>query len=223
MAKRTPHALEGSRSWNQMIPSYQSAKGASAWTEANGWLANGSNSLFFETYIDLSGFEREDLTILPMETAVQDPGLYSGGALTDPMWVMDVVSQVRLPESTLSNMLDITNNQYNNAPGMNGQPQDFNQITMGQLRIMGNSTLTTATAAILPPWISQNLSTFGSGAPVTVQKLWVYRFVFLVAAAGKPLNIPASRILLRGMVTKETDLVYIQRLRRAYELQGAVN
>ena len=94
---------------------------------------------------------------------------------------------------------------------------------MGQLRIMGNSSQTTATAATLPPWIAQNLSTFGSGAPVTVQKLWVYRFVYLVAASTDPLNIPASRLLLRGMVTKESDLVYIQRLRRSYELQGALN
>ena len=223
MAKRTPHVLEGSRSWNQMIPSYTNQKGAAAWNASSGWLPAGANSLYFETYIDLSGFEREDLTILPMETAVQDPGLYSGGRLTTPLWVMDVVSQVRLDDTTLNEMLDPTLNQYNNAPGMNGQDQDFNQITMGQLRIMGNSTQTTSTAATLPPWISQNLSTFGSGAPVTVQKLWVYRFVFLEAGATDPLNIPASRILLRGMVTKETDLVYIQRLRRAYELQGAVN
>jgi hypothetical protein len=223
MAKRTPHVLEGSRSWNMMIPSYQNQKGAATWPEAGGWLADGANCLYYETYIDLSGFEMEDLTILPMETAVQDPGLYSGGRLTDPLWVMDVISQERLGAATLSNMLDSTNNDYNNAPGMMGQNQEFQQITMGQLRIMGNSTQTTATAATLPPWIAQNVSTFGSGAPVTVQKLWVYRFVYLVAAATSPLNIPASRILLRGMVTKESDLVYIQRLRRSYELQGALN
>ena len=223
MPKRTPHVLEGSRSWNMMIPSYQNQKGAAAWNEANGWKANGANSLYYETYIDLSGFEREDLTIMPLQTAVQDPGLYSGGRLTEPMWVMDVISQERLPAETLTNMLDVTNNDYNNAPGMMGQSQEFQQITMGQLRIMGNSNQTTLTTATLPPWIAQNLSTFGSGAPVTVQKLWVYRFVYLVAASTDPLNIPASRLLLRGMVTKESDLVYIQRLRRSYELQCALN
>ena len=223
MAKRKPHALEGSRSWNMMCPSYTNVKGAAAWNEGNGWKANGANSLYYETYIDLSGFEREDLTILPMETAVQDPGLYSGGRLTSALWVMDVISEQRLSAATLTNMLDITNNDYNNAPGMMGQSQEFQQITMGQLRIMGPTTQVTTTGQTVPPWISQSLSTFGSGAPVTVQKLWVYRFVLLEAAATDPLNIPASRILLRGMVTKETDLVYIQRLRRAYELQGALN
>jgi hypothetical protein len=223
MAKKSPHPLEGSRSWNMMCPSYQNTKGAAAWTSDNGWKSNGANSLYYETYIDLSGFEMEDLTILPMETAVQDPGLYSGGRLTGALWVMDVVSQTRLPAETLTNMLDITNNDYNNAPAMMGQPQEFTQIIMGQLRIMGNTTQISTTGQTLPPWISQSLSTFGSGSPVTVQKLWVYRFVLLQAAENDPLNIPASRILLRGMVTKETDLVYIQRLRRAYELQGALN
>jgi hypothetical protein len=214
--------LEGARSWNQMIPSYSNQKGAAAWNDDGGWLSQGANSLYFETYIDLAGYEREDLTLVPMEAAVQDPGLYSGGRLTDPLWVMDVISQVRLPANTITAMLTNGLNEYNNAPGMSGQTQDFNQITMGQLRIMGNSTLTTATAATLPPWITQNNSAFGSGAPVTVQRLWVYRFVYLVAAADSPLNIPASRILLRGMVTKESDLVYIQRLRRSYELQQLV-
>jgi hypothetical protein len=223
MAKKTPHPLEGARSWNMMAPSYQNTKAAANWNSDNGWEFNGANSLYYETYIDLSGFEMEDLTILPMETAIQDPGLYSGGRLTTPLWVMDVVSQTRLGAETLTNMLDITNNDYNNSPGMMGQPQDFNQITMGQLRIMGNTTQVATTGQLLPPWISQSLSTFGSGAPVTVQKLWVYRFVLLEAAENSPLNIPASRILLRGMVTKESDLVYIQRLRRAYELQGALN
>ena len=78
MPKRTPHVLEGSRSWNMMIPSYQNQKGAAAWNEANGWKANGANSLYYETYIDMSGFEREDLTIMQLQTAVQDPGLNSG-------------------------------------------------------------------------------------------------------------------------------------------------
>ena len=223
MSKKAKHPLEGSRSWNMMCPSYQDTKGASLWNESNGWRSGGANSLYYETYIDLSGFEMEDLTILPMETAVQDPGLYSGGRLTGALWVMDVVSQERLPRSTLENMLNIADNDYNNAPGMMGQPQEFTNITMGQLRIMGNTAQIATTGQTLPPWISQSLSTFGSGAPVAVQKLWVYRFVLLQASENDPLNIPASRILLRGMVTKESDLVYIQRLRRSYELQGALN
>jgi len=223
MAKKKPHPLEGSRSWNMMCPSYQNLKGAAAWNEGSGWKANGANSLVYETYIDLSGYEMEDLTVLPIETAVQDPGLYSGGRLTTALWVMDVVTQERLSEATITNMLDPTNNDYNNAPGMMGQSQEFQQITMGQLRIMGPTTQVTTTGQLLPPWISQSLSTFGSGAPITVQKLWVYRFVFFEASEDDPLNIPASRILLRGMVTKESDLVYIQRLRRSYELQGALN
>ncbi len=223
MAKKKPHPLEGSRSWNMMCPSYQNVRGAAGWNDSNGWQSNGANSLYYETYIDLSGYEMEDLTVLPLETAIQDPGLYSGGRISTALWVMDVVSQERLSAATLTNMLDITNNDYNNAPGMMGQSQEFQQITMGQLRIMGPTTQVTTTGQTFPPWISQSLSTFGSGAPVTVQKLWVYRFVLLEAAAADPLIIPASRILLRGMVTKESDLVYIQRLKRSYELQGALN
>jgi hypothetical protein len=221
MAKKT-HPLEGSRSWRMMAPSYFGERGAAGWPDSNGWLANGASSIMYETYIDLSGYEMEDLTLLPMEAALQDPGLYSAGRLTEPMWVMDVMSQVRLSAATLTNMLNPAINDFNNAPGMMAQDDNFNLITMGTLRIMGNSTGTTASAAALPPWIPQNVSTFGSGEPITVQKLWCYRFVFLLAAEDDPIVIPASRFLLNGVVTKESDLVYINRLRRDYELQGAV-
>lgn len=218
-AKDALHVLEGPRNFNMMCPSYAGQKGASAWAEANGWVSGGTNSIMYETYIDLSGFEREDMTILPMEASVQDPGLYSGGTLTDAMWVMDVASQTRLSANTLENMLDLTNNDYNNAPGMMGQSQEFNAITLGQLRIMGKTTQTTTTGQALPPWISQSLSQFGSGGPIVVQKLWIYRFVYLRAASTDPLNIPASRFLMASTVIHEPDLVYIQRLRRNYELK----
>lgn len=221
MAKKG-HPLEGQRSWRMMAPSYLADRGAAGWPDSNGWLSNGASSIVYETYIDLSGYEMEDLTLLPMEAALQDPGLYSGGRLTEPLWVMDVMSQVRLPASTLTDMLDQTNNNFNNAPGMMGQDDNFNLITMGTLRIMGNSTQTSAAAASAPPWISQNVSTFGSGSPVTVQKLWCYRFVFLLGEEDDPIMIPASRFLLNGLVTKEADLVYVNRLKRSYELQGAV-
>ena len=220
-AKKTKpiHTLEGPRNFTMMVPSYSAQKGASAFPELNGWLSGGADTIYYESYIDLSGFERENMTIMPMEAEVQDPGLYSGGRLTDSMWVMDVVSQTRLDAGTLQQMLDPTNNNYNNAPGMMGQDQEFQTITLGQLRIMGNSTQVSTTGQLLPPWITQNLSQFGSGGPVVVQKLWVYRFVFLTASATDPISIPASRFLLSSTVIHESDLVYTQRLRRNYELK----
>ena len=63
---------------------------------------------------------------------------------------------------------------------------------------------------------------FGSGSPCVVKKLWVYRIFYYVAADGKTLQIPASRMVLSGLVTKEKEMVYIQRLRRNYETQGSL-
>jgi len=61
---------------------------------------------------------------------------------------------------------------------------------------------------------------FGSGNPTAVQKLWVYRVVMFLQtpAPGDLLVIPAANIVLLGDIFKEEELVYMQRLKRSYEL-----
>ena len=61
---------------------------------------------------------------------------------------------------------------------------------------------------------------FGSGNPTAVQKLWVYRIVIFLQTpvAGDKLVIPATNVILLADVFKEDELVYMQRLKRSYEL-----
>jgi hypothetical protein len=59
------------------------------------------------------------------------------------------------------------------------------------------------------------------GDPTTNSRLYVTRFVLASGPAtpGATLTIPASRAILTGSVIEEPDLVYMQRLKRSYELQ----
>ena len=226
---RKTRALQGTRNFYCMFPSYQGIHTGSAWTIAkdkasvpplsgNGWLANGSSCIYHETYIDLSALEMDDLTLIPMELGLQDPGFYTESDGSNEMVVMDIVSQQKLDADTLTLFMSPSLNEYNNAPAMPGSPIDYHMITMGNLRVMYQSAQVSTTSA-LKPFITQFSSPFGSGEPVVTQKLWCYRFVYYVGRAAETMEIPASRIILRARVADEKEYVYIQRLRRSYEIQ----
>jgi hypothetical protein len=230
MPKRATRALQGIRNFYSMIPNYQGVHQGSKWSiegdkagtpplHGNGWQADGTNCIYYESYIDLSALEMDDLTLMPIEVGLQDPGFYteSDGGLE--MVVMDIISQQRLDSDTLSSFMTGTLNQYNNAPGMLGTPIDYHMITMGNLRVMYKSAQVTTTST-LKPFITQFASPFGSGEPVVTQKLWCYRFVYYEGRAGETMEIPAARMILRGEVADEKEYVYIQRLRRSYEIQA---
>tara|TARA_Y100000401_G_C8322947_1_gene226483 strand:+ start:949 stop:1659 length:711 start_codon:yes stop_codon:yes gene_type:complete len=230
-------ALEGPRTLSAMVPSYLGKYGTVAggaaydgWQilgdaankqQGNGWQAAGTTGIYYETYMDLSGYELDDMTFFPAEAGFQDPGLYNGSVATKQMWVMDIISQQRLSATTLQNMLDGTLNNYNNAPGMMGSDVMYSELTMGNLRVLGNSLqVSTSTNQ---PFIVQSASPFGSGHPVVVQKLWCYRFIYYDATTlGDEMTIPASRFVLAGTAAKEKDNVYIQRLKNSYETQGSL-
>ena len=132
------------------------------------------------------------------------------------MIILDIISQERLDDSLLTGFMDPTLNQFNNAPGMGGLDIDYHMVTMGNLRIMYKSNQV-STSSTLIPFITQFSSPFGSGAPVAVEKLWCYRYVYYAGRNGEALQIPASRFTLRADVIKEKAYVYINRLKNSYE------
>ena len=225
--KSSTRALTGRREYDLAIPSYQGVHDGSSWSikgdksipiHGNGWRANGNSTIYYESYFDLSALELDDLTLIPLDIGLQDPGFYTESNGTLEMVVMDIMSQQRLEEDTLTNFMTTTLNQYNNAPGMGGTDIDFHMITMGNMRIMYKSNQVT-TSSTLIPFITQFSAPFGSGAPIVTQKLWVYRFVYYRGAPTEKLEIPASRFIMKGLVTKEKKYLYIQRLKQSYELQ----
>lgn len=224
---RSTRALTGPRTLVKLIPPLQASYTVSnIWevddqvtmfsgTQAGSWQVLGSlpSSLFFETYLDLSAYELDDLTIYPLFIGLQDPGLYSltDGAQTR-MRVVDIMSQERLdPLTVVDEMMFM-----NSLPGMSPTDTEFIQILSGQYRMMLANTTYAA------PEILQTVQTgeFGSGSPSSVQKLWLYRFVVPsgVPAETSVLTVPGSRFVMRANIVKEKDLSYLMRQKRSYEL-----
>lgn len=208
-------ALTGPRSLTQMVPEYAGVFAGGEFKGYKGWLGSSSDPLlYYETYFDLTGYKLDDLTAMPIAAMVQDPGIYGTNATGVPLHVVDILSQERLDIGEVYNELV----NRNNAPGMLDTVNNFEQITFGNHRLfLAQTIFTNPTGVNL--YLPASEMQFGSGDPVTVQKLWAYRIVAAPGGTtGNAITIPASRFLLNIVVKKEADRVYLQRLKRSYEL-----
>lgn len=195
-------------------------------TTASGWAQLGTNNGWVhETQIDLSGYALQRMTFFPSAVGIQDPGVYrmlpGAAATTSSLYVLDMISSTPVDNPTVLMITDqLLKNQ---GPGMFGSDETFETILYGQFRAFAeNNTIKIPNFQQL-----QRSQRFESGEPTAADKLYCYRIAVIVAdGAYDPnisyISIPASRQLLAGRIGEEDDLVYMQRLKRSYELANQV-
>lgn len=191
-----------------------------AWSGLNGWTVLDAAETRFghETSIDLSGYAMERLTFFPQAIGLQDPGIYTyfpgDGSTYNGLQVLDIVTSVPMD-------LDAVANAQGNGigPGMIDSLANFETIVFGMYRFF------TANTNIPYPNYQQleRSQRFDSGEPNASDRLYCYRIVGLFSS-GPPeptsfVKIPAARQLIGGMMDEEKELVYMQRLKRSYELK----
>ncbi len=194
-----------------------------AWTGLNGWnVLNAAETRFaHETVIDLSGYAMESLTFFPAAIGLQDPGIYvynpGDGATFNGLQVLDIVTSVPMDLDSVANI-----QAQGIGPGMLGSLYEFETILFGMFRFF------TANTNIPYPNYQQleRSQRFDSGEPNASDKLFCYRIV-TVLSSGPPeptsiVKIPACRQLIGGAMDAESELVYMQRLKRSYELANQV-
>jgi len=193
-------------------------------TQETGWeqLATGSG-WFHETQIDLSGYALQDMTFFPSAVGIQDPGLYrmkaDPSSTTSGLFVLDLITSTPINPDDIM-VTDLVGQNF--GPGMFGSDETFETIVYGLFRFFGlNSTITIEDYQQL-----QRSQRFDSGEPTAADKLYCYRIVQITAtalqAAQSYILVPAARQLIAGYMNEESDLVYMQRLKRSYELANQV-
>jgi len=199
---------------------------AGTWTPLNGWQQASTSVYFHETQIDLSGYSRDSLTFFPTSVGLQDPGIYTFNPQTlDPsapqqaIQVLDIVTSVPMDINTVATIQ--LPNPNNTGPGMLGSKYEFETILFGMYRFF------TANSNIPYPAYQQleRSQRFDSGEATAVDKLYCYRIVATVQQDlidGDSIGIPACRQLIAGVMSEEKELVYMQRLKRGYELANQV-
>ena len=166
----------------------------------------------------------DSLTFFPSAVGVQDPGVYrfapKADSLTSGLYVFDLIT------STPINPSDVMINDLllgNYGPGMFGSDETFETILYGLfLAFSENSTIKIPNFQQL-----QRSQRFESGEPTAADKLYCYRIVQISATGALDpglsyIVIPAARQLVAGRITEEAELVYMQRLKRSYELANQV-
>ena len=206
-----------------MHPSLNAIQLGGVWTALNGWQIASATCLFHETQIDLSGYAMDSLTFFATGVGLQDPGIYTYDALIDPSFpfkalqVLDIVTSVPMDVAAVSAL----QNQFNTGPGMLGSKYEFETIIFGTYRFF-----TPNTNILYPNYMQLERSQrFDSGNPTAADKLYSYRILGLIQqdiVDGNYITIPAARHILAGVMGEEPELVYMQRLKRSYELANQV-
>ena len=192
------------------------------WSPLNGWQELRASILAHETQIDLSGYAMDSLTFFANGVGLQDPGIYAfkPGETSETfqgLVVLDIVTSVPMDLETVADtiMNDIT------APGMLGSLYEFETILFGMYRFFSPNT-----NIAFPNYQSLVRSQrFDSGEPTAADKLYCYRVVGTVTLDlddNSIIQIPAARQIIAGAMGDEPDLVYMQRLKRSYELANQV-
>ena len=194
-------------------------------TPQTGWSQLSSNTGWFhETQIDLSGYAMDSLTFFPSAVGVQDPGVYrmlpGAASTTSSLYVLDLVTSTPINVDDIM-LTDLLGNMQ--GPGMFGSDETFETILYGLFRVFAeNNTIKIPNYQQL-----QRSQRFESGEPTAADKLYCYRIVQISAtgvldAGLSYIVVPAARQLIAGRITEESELVYMQRLKRSYELANQV-
>jgi len=232
MAEDTVGALTGRRLLVKEFENYkwEQAVSPAVWDSSkNNWVWGGGIQgwVYSETYFDLRGYNRDDLTTFPSSISVQESGSFriveDVASVRTGAIVLDMITEERFDAST--KFYDIVTNMWSieTAPGFSKGPLEFQQIIFGRMRMFGHdSTVWTTTQGNLT---LLNETQFGSGSPTTAGKLWCTRIVIpLGQFAIDPstfIVIPASRYIVSATIGKESDLTFLMRQKRSYELGTA--
>lgn len=204
--------------------------GAPTATNRDGWeivTINTQPQLEWNGYIDLSGYSKDDRTFLTTGGTVVRSGpinstrvIVSTGAYVASN-VLEWIFATQTP-ITSQLMFDAVD-QHLHIPGFLGSTETPEQVILGEFAFWATvpTGQTVGTTDASRTALNQ-ASTFGMGSPTASDRIYVSYRASLnppVADQTHQILIPPMAVLLGGTSEQEPDLVYIDRLRRSYELQ----
>lgn len=192
----------------------------------NGWLLQGGLNPYWTGTIDLAGYTREHKTFYPTGAMIQEGPFFSEPG-NDGSIVITLVSTVPLDPDVLFGQI-----VGNSSPGFldnagvsavaaaNQQNWETVMFAETDIRVL-NSQITPNTDGICQVIESKQS---GSLAATASDTLYVLKMVVGLEnfATTTSIGIPASRVIIPGMVGKEPDVEYLMRLKRSVELANQV-
>lgn len=178
-----------------------------------GWevVAKGADNMVFvwRGFIDLGGYTQDELTFFSQAVDVQDNGLSSANPSVLKGEIIDMVTTRRISDAEVNPIN--ANGFIQPAPTVSIDGLDIQEV------VYGNTRAFTPYSATNGLWIQLFGSTFGTGNPTASDRLHITRIVIPFGGGeSESVSIKSCNFLIGGVTAHEKDLVYIERLRRAY-------
>jgi len=171
------------------------------------------------TYIDLAGWTKQELTMFTQGVDIQKQhtpqrSLTAGGMVTADGY--DYISSRRLTNDEID--LDPTLGGTESLPGFIS-----NTVSLMEL-IYAERMQYAVNATVQFSYVQISGETFGSGNPTAMDKLHWTRVYYIFAPQDQDaLAIFPTNLIVQAMTVEEKDLVWMERLRRSYVLQGGAD
>jgi len=232
----------------QFIPPVSiSVDGSTFLVEGSGWVkivaedsaGNPTDWAVWRGYFDLSGIVEQQETLFTVNPMFQEGCDWnvSTNNPTGAMQVWDMISQESITTSTFNGVVPDSGNWI--PPGLTGGLQtsglirvgdayELEDIHYGNARSFQFAPFTPPPAQQVPFLPNQTRSSsWGVGSATAGQKLYICRAIHITSAlnpeAGNAIRSPATAVVVPSLIAKETDLRYIERLRRSYVVQTTVD
>ena len=183
------------------------------------WEKLGASETFLSRdQIDLAGFSSDERTLFFATQLIQRAAPYSSTVMVDPN-----IGGALVSEFVLITDIPLANPINGGVPPFNAQTAGFNNTEDEYTNVkLAIGTMWSQTTTSPLGLVNADRWEFGSGDPTASDTLYMYRYVTLTAGVPAPsdaISIPAVRYVATGVSTQESDLVYVNRLRRSYEQQ----
>jgi len=229
-------------------PVYVEFDESTAWTvTGDGWEAltaedsagNPTYWAVFRSWFDLSGIVSEQNTLFTVNPMFQEgcDWNYTTTNAIGALQVWDMLTQEYITDATFNGVIPGSGNWI--APGLTGgaqssllgtirtgAPYELEDIHYGNARSFQYGATTGLGASPFLPNQTRS-SSWGVGSATAGQKLYITRAIHLSSAlSAMPENTirsPPTAIVIPALIAQETDLRYIERLRRSYVVQATVD
>jgi len=189
-------------------------------------------------YFDLSGLVEQQETLWTVNPMFQE-GCDWNVSTSNPqgaMQVWDMLCQESITSSTFNGVVPGSGNWI--PPGLSGGESSIGVIRVGDAYELEDIHYGVARSFQFAPFLAgadtipflPNLtrsSSWGVGSATAGQKLYICRAIHITSALnpdlGNEIRSPPTAVVVPALIAKETDLRYIERLRRSYVVQPTVD
>lgn len=164
------------------------------------------------TYIDLAGWSEQQLTTFTQGIDIQKQQIpvKIPSPTSRVLMEIDFISTRRLTDAELINLSSL--------PGFASSTADLMEVIYGERMLYGEN------GSIPGTYVQISGETFGSGNPTAMDKMHWTRFIAIdLPGDGDSLAVLPTNLIVQAMTVEEKDLVWMERLRRSYVLQGGAD